>query len=106
MIYIFLPCREKAHENEFCREKYNLVVNHESPVESNTQIEHSNLGKKFELCSNLGIPANKIKCFPYTTNKYLRDGVKIYLHFLVSHRLLHLKLSGTINVSSRQQNLI
>ena len=30
---------------------------------------------------------------------YLRDEVKIYLHLLVSHRLLHLKLSGIINVS-------
>ena len=33
------------------------------------------------------------------TTFFLRNGVKIYLHLLVSHRLLHLKLSGIINVS-------
>ena len=38
------------------------------------------LGKNFKFHSNLGIPANKIKIFPYTINKYLRDGVKSYLH--------------------------
>ena len=48
------------------------------------------LGKKFNFHSNLCKPANKKKnVFPYTINKQLRDGVKIYLHLLVSHRLLH-----------------
>ena len=53
--------------------------------------------KKFKFHLNLGIPANKIKRFPTYYNKYLRDGVKIYL--LVSHQLLHLKLSGIIIIS-------
>ena len=41
----------------------------------------------------------KQNVLPYTINKYLRDGVKIYLHLLVSHQLLHLNSSGIINVS-------
>ena len=79
----------------------NFVVKNKTSswITNRLWVEHCYLGKKFKLYSNLGIPANKIKRFPYTTNKYLRDGVKIYLHLLVSHRLLHLKLSGTINVS-------
>ena len=57
------------------------------------------LGKNFKFKSNLCLLSNKIKRFPIYYKKYLRDGVKIYLHLLVSHRLLHLKLSGIINVS-------
>ena len=57
------------------------------------------LGENFKLHSNFGIPAIKIKNFPHIVNKYLRDAVRIYLHLLVSHRLLHLKLSGTMKVS-------
>ena len=35
--------------------------------------------------SNLGIPTNKVKRFPiyHRINKYLRDGLKIYLRFLI-----------------------
>ena len=54
------------------------------------------LGKNFKLHSNLDKPANK-KVFPYTISKHLRDGVKIYLHFLVFPRLLCLKLFAVIN---------
>ena len=39
MIFIFLSCRDKAHDNkEFCREIQNLVVNDESrPIKSNPE---------------------------------------------------------------------
>ena len=37
MIFVFLSCRDKAHDNkEFSREIKNLVLNHESrPIKSN-----------------------------------------------------------------------
>ena len=36
--------------------------------------------------------------FPYTINKHIRNGVEIYLHFLIFSGFLHLKLFGKRNV--------
>ena len=56
------------------------------------------LGKNVEFYSNLGIPANKRKHFP-TYYKQMFNICRENLYFLVSHRLLHIKLSGIRNVS-------
>ena len=52
-----------------------------------------------KLHSNLCIPANKMKRFPIDYKQIFRDGVEIYLYFVVFPQLLPLKLSGIINVS-------
>ena len=86
---------------------------------SNPKIKHSTLCNKYENggLKNVNILSKRLndnsshlwKIIPsYLIDTYLgkifkfhylRDEVIIYLHLLVSHRLLHLKLSGIINVS-------
>ena len=49
----------------------------------------------------------KKNTFPYTINRYLKNRVKIYLHFLIFHHLLRLKLFGNnkcIKVDNKSLN--
>ena len=59
------------------------------------------LGKNFKFHSNLGIPNNKIKRFLIPINEHLRDGVKIYTHFLIFPWLLLVKFLVIINASKK-----
>ena len=49
--------------------------------------------------------SNSQYVFPDTPNKYVRDGKKIYLHFLIFPGLLRLKISG-IMYQSRQLQFV